>query len=179
MKLIGNTKIRFITNMIQHYNPNKYFTMRSKVLDTTYKSTILKLWYLYRIKKMDAFNNASFGTNFNSGAFFKTPPILPHGLNGIIIGHDCDYIKLCASMCALGWPHNMPISWWGACYLAAVPSGPPRPGSLAPTGSTSLMHSCLLLGVCLLRRAIRLPCARPEAHVGDVGPVQLVHVAVH
>jgi serine acetyltransferase len=89
MKLIGNTKIRFITNMIQHYNPNKYFTMRSKVLDTTYKSTILKLWYLYRIKKMDAFNNASFGTNFNSGAFFKTPPILPHGLNGIIIGHDC------------------------------------------------------------------------------------------
>jgi serine acetyltransferase len=38
---------------------------------------------------MDAFNNSSFGTNYNSGASFKSPPILPHGLNGIIIGHDC------------------------------------------------------------------------------------------
>lgn len=30
-------------------------------------------------------NNASFGTNINYGAFFKSPPILPHHLNGIIV----------------------------------------------------------------------------------------------
>ena len=89
MKLIGNKNISPIVNYIQHYNRDKYWTMRSKVINPSYKSKILKLWYLFRIKKMDAFNNASMGTNYNSGAFFKSPPILPHGLNGIIIGHDC------------------------------------------------------------------------------------------
>ena len=28
------------------------------------------------------------GTDLGKGAKFKTPPILLHGLNGIIIGHD-------------------------------------------------------------------------------------------
>lgn len=28
------------------------------------------------------------GTDLGKGAIFKTPPILLHGLNGIIIGHD-------------------------------------------------------------------------------------------
>lgn len=89
MKLLENTIVKYILSSIQHYHPEKYWRMRSKVVDPSYKPKIKKAWYLYRIKKMDAFNNASFGTNFNSGAFFKTPPILPHGLNGIIIGHDC------------------------------------------------------------------------------------------
>ncbi len=39
-------------------------------------------------KKTDAYHNCSFGTNLNSGAFFTTPPHLPHGPNGIIVGHD-------------------------------------------------------------------------------------------
>ena len=34
---------------------------------------------------MDAYNNASFGTNIGFGAEFKTPPRLPHGMNGIIV----------------------------------------------------------------------------------------------
>lgn len=89
MKLVKNTKIQPILNIIQHYNANKYWIMRSKVVNPSYKFKILKLWYLLRIKKMDAFNNASMGTDYSSGAFFKTPPIFPHGLNGIIIGHDC------------------------------------------------------------------------------------------
>ena len=37
------------------------------------------------IKRCDAYNNASMGTNLNYGAQFKSPPHLPHGLNGIII----------------------------------------------------------------------------------------------
>ncbi|MGL5980484.1 MAG: serine O-acetyltransferase [Phocaeicola sp.] len=40
------------------------------------------------IKRSDAFNCASFGTNLNNGANFLSPPHLPHGPNGIIIGHD-------------------------------------------------------------------------------------------
>ena len=42
----------------------------------------LKLMY---IKRCDAYNNASFGTDLNAGAQFKTPPRLPHGPNGIIV----------------------------------------------------------------------------------------------
>lgn len=46
---------------------------------------ILRFYYLYYIKKSDAFNCASFGTDLGQGAEFATPPHLPHGPNGIII----------------------------------------------------------------------------------------------
>ncbi len=73
---------------IQHYNPEKYWKYRNIVTDPNNKtSKIIKVLMLYKIKKSDAYNNASFGTNINSGAYFKTPPKLPHGLNGIIISH--------------------------------------------------------------------------------------------
>ena len=36
---------------------------------------------------MDAFNNASMGTDLGFGAHFATPPHLQHGLNGIIVSH--------------------------------------------------------------------------------------------
>lgn len=88
MNLIKDKKIKLFLGFIQRYNHKKYWRMRSKVIDPTYKSKIIKFWYLYKIKRMDAFNNASMGTGYNSGATFKTPPLLPHGLNGIIIGHD-------------------------------------------------------------------------------------------
>lgn len=38
--------------------------------------------------KTDAWHHCSFGTNLNAGTYFKTPPNLPHGPNGIIVGHD-------------------------------------------------------------------------------------------
>lgn len=37
------------------------------------------------IKRCDAKNLASTGTDINGGAVFKSPPKFPHGLNGIII----------------------------------------------------------------------------------------------
>lgn len=37
---------------------------------------------------MDAKHHCSFGTGWGSGASFATPPYLPHGPNGIIMGHD-------------------------------------------------------------------------------------------
>ena len=78
-----NKLIKIVQYKIQHYNPKKYWKYRSKFLSSNTK--ILKLYYLYKIKKMDAFNNASMGTNFDKSASFKSPPILPHGLNGIIV----------------------------------------------------------------------------------------------
>lgn len=79
----------FVRSFIQKYNHERYWTRRSKVIDPNDKTPkIIKLLWLLLIKRSDAFNCASFGTNLNSGANFLSPPHLPHGLNGIIIGHD-------------------------------------------------------------------------------------------
>ena len=74
--------------IIQHYNHHKYWRRRSIVTNPAKQNLLTKLYYLYYIKKCDAYHNCSFGTNLNSGAVFATPPHLPHGPNGIIIGHD-------------------------------------------------------------------------------------------
>ena len=80
---------RLILNFIQKYNHVKYWKRRDIVINPENKTFLLiKLYYLYYIKKTDAYHNCSFGTNLNSGAIFKSPPILPHGPNGIIVGHD-------------------------------------------------------------------------------------------
>lgn len=80
---------RVFLSWIQHYNHEKYWKRRTVVTDPQYKTNLLfKLYCLYYIKKTDAYHNCSFGTNLNAGAFFATPPHLPHGPNGIIVGHD-------------------------------------------------------------------------------------------
>lgn len=78
---------KLIQYRIQHYNPKKYWRYRAKVIDNKYKNKIMKYYYLYYIKKCDAFNNASIGTDINRGAHFSSPPKLPHGLNGIIVSY--------------------------------------------------------------------------------------------
>lgn len=81
-----NHFIKNIMGLVQHYNPEKYWKRREIVVDPNNKTLkIIKLYYLYYIKKCDAFNNASLGTDINQGALFKGRPQLPHGLNGIII----------------------------------------------------------------------------------------------
>ena len=57
------------------------------------KSKLTRLWYLYRIKRADAFANASMGTDLGAGAQFASPPILFHHLNGIIISHYARFGK--------------------------------------------------------------------------------------
>ena len=79
---------RRILAIIQHYNHYKYWKRRTVVTTDNNTPLVLKLYYLYYIKKIDAYHNCSFGTNLNSGASFETPPHLPHGPNGIIMGHD-------------------------------------------------------------------------------------------
>ncbi len=88
-----NTKswfVKFLIRRIQKYDRDKYWKMRNKIVNNNNLPTIYKYYLLFKLKKIDAFNNASFGTDLNTGATFKTIPKLPHGLNGIIIGHDCE-----------------------------------------------------------------------------------------
>lgn len=86
---------KMIQYRIQYYNPKKYWRMRNIVVNSNNKNKILKLYYLYKIKKMDAFNNASMGTNINRGAKFEDVPKLPHGLNGIIVSYYAHIGKNC------------------------------------------------------------------------------------
>lgn len=48
------------------------------------------MYYLYKIKRCDAFNNASLGTFMGSGALYKTVPRFPHGIYGIIISGQAE-----------------------------------------------------------------------------------------
>lgn len=86
-----NRKNRLVATFmhhIQHYNPDTYWKMRNVVISSgggLHK--IKQYFYLFRIKRMDAFNNASMGTDIGFGAHFETPPHLQHGLNGIIVSH--------------------------------------------------------------------------------------------
>jgi len=81
-----NRIVQLIMGHVQHYNPNKYWRRRAIVVNPDNKTPkIIKLLYLYYIKKCDAFNNASLGTDINQGAVFETQPDLAHGLNGIIV----------------------------------------------------------------------------------------------
>lgn len=85
-----------ILSWIQHYNHDKYWKRRNIVISPQKKTLlVVKLYYLYYIKKTDAYHNCSFGTNLNSGTFFAAPPQLPHGPNGIIVGHDACIGKRC------------------------------------------------------------------------------------
>lgn len=91
-----NVFTTIIMHMVQHYNPKKYWKMRSIVVDPLSATPrILKYVMYYRIKRMDAFNNASMGTAFGGGAQFAEPPILWHGLNGIIVSHYASIGKNC------------------------------------------------------------------------------------
>lgn len=80
---------RMVLHIIQGYNHEKYWHRRDIVINPKNKlPTIVKLYYLFWIKRIDAKHHCSFGTNLNSGSLFATPPSLPHGPNGIIVGHD-------------------------------------------------------------------------------------------
>ena len=86
--------VRNVMSWIQHYDAEKYWKRRDYVINRGgYK--LIKLWYLLYIKRCDAFNKASMGTDLNHGAVFETVPKLPHGLNGIVISPDAHIGKNC------------------------------------------------------------------------------------
>ena len=95
-ELWKNPIAAILLKWIQHYNGEKYWRRRAIVVDGSNKTCrLLKLYYLLWIKRVDARHNASMGTSLNSGTQFVTPPHLPHGLNGIIVGHDAIIGKDC------------------------------------------------------------------------------------
>ena len=80
---------KFLLSILQHYNHEKYWRRRAIVINpNNFTPPLLKIYNLFYIKRTDAWHHCSFGTNLNSGTIFKTPPHLPHGPNGIIVGHD-------------------------------------------------------------------------------------------
>ena len=89
-----NWFVRKAMAAVQHYDHEAYWRMRAEVVDPhSKKSKLTRLYYLYRIKKADAFANASMGTDLGAGAHFDSPPILFHHLNGIIISHYARFGK--------------------------------------------------------------------------------------
>lgn len=84
--------VHILHSHLKKYNHEKYWKIRAEVINPdSKKPKWLRILYLYKIKKADAFNNASMGTDLGHGAIFDSPPILPHGLNGIIIAHDAKF----------------------------------------------------------------------------------------
>lgn len=87
---------KIIRRKLQHYNPKKYWKLRERVVNPEEKyPKILKAIWLFKIKRSDAFNNASTGAHLNYGAKFESMPKLPHGLYGIIISHNAVIGKNC------------------------------------------------------------------------------------
>ena len=84
-----NPFLCFLMSFVTRYNPYLYWKFREIVINPQKNyPPLLKLLLLVYIKRTDAFWGCSFGTGINNGAKFKSRPILEHGLNGIIIGHD-------------------------------------------------------------------------------------------
>lgn len=82
---IGKDIYNIYRGGVQHYSPSKYWERRNIVVSANRIPKILKIWYLMYLRKCDAFNCAEIATGIGAGAYFATPPILPHGLKGIII----------------------------------------------------------------------------------------------
>jgi serine acetyltransferase len=80
---------RSVLSLIKGYNHEKYWRRRAIVIDSHSKVPLfIRLYYLYYINRKDARLHCSFGTGLGYGAQFATPPYLPHGPHGIIVGHD-------------------------------------------------------------------------------------------
>jgi serine O-acetyltransferase len=91
-----------VRGFVQHYDEDKYWKYRDSVIHYNpstglrgYFRKIQNIWYLFYIKRCDAFNNASLGTHLGFGAHFETRPSFPHGLYGIIVSHEAVIGKNC------------------------------------------------------------------------------------
>lgn len=83
----------WIWKKVSRFDYDKYWKMREYV---TSHGGVKAYYYLYQIKKMDAFHNASLGTHIGfSSAKFEERPYLPHGLNGIIVSNDAIIGRQC------------------------------------------------------------------------------------
>lgn len=99
----GGVRLSFIEQVIrsriQHFDYKTYFRWYKRV--TGYKKEkgflekIICTWLLYRIKKCDAFNNATLGAHLGCGVEFKGDINLPHGIRGITLTHGVRFGNNC------------------------------------------------------------------------------------
>lgn len=91
-----NNLLFIMRSKVQHYNKKRYWKYRKVVIDKNSNiPLIVKILLLFYIKRSDAFNNASLGTEINQGANFKDIPSFPHGLYGIIVSKNSNIGKNC------------------------------------------------------------------------------------
>lgn len=81
---LKNPFVKKILGIIQHYDEKTYWKLREKIIEHR-GGGVLCLWYLFRVKRTDAFTNASIGIYIGFGAKFDGIPRFPHGLYGVII----------------------------------------------------------------------------------------------
>ena len=88
---------KLLQPFVQKYNHEKYWKMRERAVNYHggFLEKLICTWYLYRVKRMDAFHNATTAAHLGFGAQFKGVPELPHGLNGIVLTHEAVIGKNC------------------------------------------------------------------------------------
>lgn len=86
--------VQWVWNRVNHFDYNKYWKMREYICKN--RGRLKAYYYLFRVKKIDSFHNASLGTHISFHcARIDSQPILLHGLNGIIISNDAHVGKEC------------------------------------------------------------------------------------
>lgn len=80
---------RRVMAWLSGFDAEKYWHRQFIVANPHAKvNPLLKAYYLLWIKRVDCKHNCSFGTSYNKGMRWISPPNLPHGPNGIIVGGD-------------------------------------------------------------------------------------------
>lgn len=104
--------VRNIRKLVSGFDMEKYWKRRTAVVDQKAKvPALIKLYYLLYCKKKEMRQNASMGTIYNGGAQFASIPCFPHGINGIVVGHD---VKIGSNVTIY---HQVTISDGGAKQL--------------------------------------------------------------
>lgn len=85
---------KMLNNYVSKYNDEKYWKMKFAIQNNEV-SNLKKYYYLYKMKKMEGFNNASLGNRINGGSYFEEKPFLPHGIKGIFITDSSKRGKNC------------------------------------------------------------------------------------
>lgn len=75
---------RKINNHYSHYDDKKYWKLKFKLQDK-HTNILARYYAMIRLKKMDAFNNASLGHRTDGGSYFEGKPFFPHGIKGVFI----------------------------------------------------------------------------------------------
>lgn len=113
---------RKIRSTVQHYNEKRYWCYRNIIINPLNRiPRFIKIILLFYIKRSDAFNNASLGTQLNCGALFESTPHFPHGLYGVIVSKNAKIGKNCTifHQVTIGEGHGGAPNIGDNCYIGA------------------------------------------------------------